>query len=245
MHRNSLVQHLNSYLRIREIEDVSHNGLQIEGASEVRSVALAVDACLATIEETVASDAQMLIVHHGLFWSQPLLVVGPHRRRVKTLLDANCSLYAAHLPLDVHPEVGNNVELARLLGLTVTGSFADVGVEARAPDGLTLGTLSALVETALGSTHLVRATGPEAVGRVAIISGQVTDEIADAARAGFDTLITGEPLHKVYHYPAEYGINVIFAGHYATETVGLLALALHLETEFGLETKFIDVPTGL
>lgn len=245
MQRSALVQHLNSYLKTEEIEDVSNNGLQVEGAAEVHRVAFAVDGCHAAIEAAIAAGAQMLIVHHGLFWGRPLPLAGPHRRRVKALLDADCSLYAVHLPLDGHPEVGNNVELARQLGLKVMGSFSDVGVEARAPSGLTLSVLVEQIEAELRVRPRVQGCGPEIVRRVAIMSGRVPREIARAAEAGCDTLITGEPLHDVYHDPAEYGINVIFAGHYATEKVGLQALARHLETTFGLETTFIDLPTGL
>lgn len=245
MQSRELLQYLKSYLKIGEIEDVSNNGLQVEGAAEVHRVAFAVDTCQAAIEAAIAADAQMLIVHHGLFWGQPLPLVGPHRRRVKALLDADCSLYAVHLPLDGHPEVGNNVELARQLGLKVMGSFSDVGVEAQAPSGLTLSTLVEQIEAELRVRPLVHGCGPEMVRRVAIMSGRVPREIARAAESGCDTFITGEPLHDVYHDPAEYGINVIFAGHYATEKVGLQALARHLETTFGLETTFIDLPTGL
>ncbi|MBC8448010.1 MAG: Nif3-like dinuclear metal center hexameric protein [Chloroflexi bacterium] len=245
MQRKALVQYLNSTLKIEEIEDISNNGLQVEGADEVQCVAFAVDGCQAAIEAAIAADAHMLIVHHGLFWSRPLLLVGPHRRRVKALLDAGCSLYAAHLPLDVHPEVGNNVQLARLLGLTVTGDFGDVGVEAQAPEGLTLSVFVAQVQRALGYAPRLQAHGPEVVQRIAIMSGRATREIAEAALAGCDTFLTGEPLHDVYHDPVEYGINVIFAGHYATEKVGLQALARHLEAEFGLNTVFVDLPTGL
>jgi len=243
--RTTLVQYLDSYLKIEEIEDTSNNGLQVEGTVEVRCVAFAVDACQVSIDAAIAAGAQMLIVHHGLFWSKPLPLVGPHRRRVKALLDADCSLYAAHLPLDVHPEVGNNVELARLLGLTVAGDFGDVGVVAHAPAGLTLSALVEQVEAVLGFTPRVQACGPETVQRVAIVSGGPARNIAKAAQAGCDTYLTGEPSHSVYHDPAEYGINVIFAGHYATEKVGLQALARHLEAKFGLETTFIDLPTGL
>jgi len=245
MKREALVRYLDNYLKIAESEDPSDNGLQVEGDSEVRRVAFAVDVSQAAVDAAIAADAQMLIVHHGLFWGRPVLLVGPHQRRVKALLSADCSLYAVHLPLDLHPEVGNNVQLARLLGLRVTGPFGDVGVEAEAEAGLTLGELERRVESALGIVPRVQAGGPAEVQRAAIVTGRVPREIAGAALAGFDTLITGEPLHDVFHDPAEYGINVVFAGHYATERVGLRALARHLETELGVETIFIDLPTGL
>jgi dinuclear metal center YbgI/SA1388 family protein len=245
MKTSRLVQYLNSTLKIEEFDDISNNGLQVEGADETEHVALAVDACQATVDAAIACGAQMLVVHHGLFWGRPLFLTGPHRKRVKALLDAGCSLYAAHLPLDAHPEMGNNSELARLLGLDITGRFSDVGVEAQAPPGLSLDQLVTQVETITGSDPRVFAWGPSAVRRVAIMSGRASREVEAAARSGCDTLVTGEPLHEMYHEASELGINVVFAGHYATERVGLAALARRLETELDLETTFIDVPTGL
>jgi len=250
MKRDELVAYLDEYLGVRGAQDHSDNGLQVEGIDEVSQLAFAVDACQETIDGAVASGAQMLVVHHGLFWGKSLRVVGPHRRRVKALLDGGCSLYAVHLPLDRHPEVGNNAQLARLLGLTVTGGLGDafglpIGVAATAPAGFTRDALVAGLAAVLGGSPLVSPEGPEKVQRVGIISGAAAKEIADAVAAGCDTYITGETDHGVYHDAAEYGINVIYAGHYATETVGLKALAAHLTDRFGLPGAFIDRPTGL
>jgi len=216
----------------------------------VTKLAFGVDACQATIDSAIATGAQMLIVHHGLFWSEPLLVIGPHRRRVAALLAADCSLYGAHLPLDKHAEVGNNVELARLAGLTPVGQMGEasgqlVGVIAEAPPGMTLDRLAARVGSALGCTPLVQAGGPAEVRRVGIISGGAARWIAEAAERGCDTFFTGETNHTHYHDAVEYGLNVIYAGHYATETIGLHALARHLGDKFGLDTAFIDQPTGM
>ncbi len=141
MNRDDLVLYLDNYLDVHALKDYADNGLQVEGADKVTKLAFAVDACQETIDGAIAAGAQMLVVHHGLFWGKPLLIVGPHRRRVYALLDAGCSLYAAHLPLDRHPEVGNNAQLARLLGLTVTGELGEafgaaVGVIAEAGGSL-------------------------------------------------------------------------------------------------------------
>jgi dinuclear metal center YbgI/SA1388 family protein len=224
--------------------------LQVEGAGDVARLAFAVDACQETIEGAIAGGAQMLVVHHGLCWGKVLRLVGPHRRRVKALLDGGCSLYAAHLPLDRHPEVGNNAQLARQLGLNVTGGLGEafglpVGVVAAAPTPLTRAALAARLAAGLGVAPLVLPGGPEQVARVGIISGGAAGDIAAAAAAGCDTYITGETSHSAYHNAAEYGINVIYAGHYATETVGLKALAAHLAAQFNLPFIFIDRPTGL
>jgi dinuclear metal center YbgI/SA1388 family protein len=248
MQREALVTFLDDYLGCRGTTDYSDNGLQVEGSDDVTRLAFAVDACQETIAGAVAAGAQMLIVHHGLFWGKVLRVVGPHRRRVQALLDGDCSLYAAHLPLDRHPEVGNNAQLARLLGLTVTGGLGEafglpVGVIASATTPRAA--LVARLAASLGVSPLVLPEGPEHVRRVGIISGGAARDIATAAAAGCDTYITGETSHSSYHDAAEYAINVIYAGHYATETVGLKALATHLDVQFALPSTFIDRPTGL
>ena len=170
MKRDALVTYLDEYLGCRGSADYSDNGLQVEGDRDVTQLACAVDACQETIEGAVAAGAQMLIVHHGLFWGKVLRVVGPHRRRVKALLEGGCSLYAAHLPLDRHPEVGNNAQLARQLGLTVTGGLGEafglaVGVVAAAPAPLTRAALAARLAASLGVTPLMLPGGPEQVAR--------------------------------------------------------------------------------
>jgi dinuclear metal center YbgI/SA1388 family protein len=250
MKRDELVAYLDDYLDVRGQQDFGENGLQVEGAEEVNRLAFAVDACQAAINGAAAGGAQMLLVHHGLFWGKPLLVVGPHRRRVKALLDADCSLYAAHLPLDRHAEVGNNAQLAHLLGLVVTGGLgeifgAPVGVLASASSDLSREELARRLASALGVQPLVLPGGKEQVRRVGIITGSGAGDIQEAAAAGCDTFITGETSHSHYHDAGEYGINVLYAGHYATETVGVRALAGHLLAQFGLQGAFIDLPTGL
>jgi dinuclear metal center YbgI/SA1388 family protein len=248
--RDSLVEHLDAFLGVHAIQDRSNNGLQVEGGDEITRVAFAVDACQATIDAARSVGAQMLIVHHGLFWSEPLPIVGPHRRRVAALLAHDCSLYAVHLPLDRHEQVGNNVELARLTGLTPIGEVGEasgqlVGIIGQAPTGMTLEDLVARVETALGVAPLVQPFGPQRIARVAILSGGAARWIAEAASKGCDTFLTGETSHSHYHEAAEYGMNVVYAGHYATETVGLQALARHLRREFNLDTVFLEEPTGM
>jgi dinuclear metal center YbgI/SA1388 family protein len=248
MNRDELVAYLDDYLGCRGSADYSDNGLQVEGDAEITRLAFAVDACQETIAGAIAAGAHMLIVHHGLFWGKVLMVVGPHRRRVRALLDAGCSLYAVHLPLDRHPEVGNNAQLARLLGLTVTGGLGEafglpIGVIATATTTRTA--LIARLKASLGVTPLMLPGGPEQVRRVGIISGGAARDVVAAAAAGCDTYITGETSHSSYHDAAEYGVNVIYAGHYATETVGLRALAAHLDAQFALPSTFIDRPTGL
>jgi dinuclear metal center YbgI/SA1388 family protein len=250
MERDELVTYLDAYLQTRAIEDSSDNGLQVEGVGEVDRLALAVDAGLAAFEAAKAAGAQMLIVHHGLFWSTPVMVTGLHRRRLALLLDAGISLYAVHLPLDFHEEVGNNVTLARWLELQGARPFGEykghpAGVMGRLPRACSLDSFATQVERVLGESVVqVWPFGQETVKRAAVSSGAAGSLVAQAAAAGVDVYLTGELSHIAYHQARELGVNVVFAGHYATETAGLKALAGHLADRFGLACEFLDLPTG-
>lgn len=250
MDRDELVRYLDEYLKVREIADDSRNGLQVEGRPEVRKVALAVDACLAAFRQAVEVGADFLIVHHGLFWQSYHPLAGVLLRRVRTLLEGGVSLYAAHLPLDAHPEVGNNVSLARLLELEVAGPFGtyhgvSIGLEAHPAEPLPASELARRLEERLGSPVTLQAYGPPWVRRVGIVSGGGAELIRQAAEAGLDLFLTGERSHTFYHEAEERGLHVLYAGHYATETLGLQALGRHLTERFGLSTTFLDLPTGL
>jgi dinuclear metal center YbgI/SA1388 family protein len=250
MRRDELVEYLDDYLQVKTIEDRSNNGLQVEGAGEVRRLAFAVDAGLAAFVAAQRAGAQMIIVHHGLFWDHPLMVTGVHRRRLGLLFDAGLSLYAAHLPLDMHEEVGNNVTLARWLGLEDVHPFGNhrghpAGMAGRLPARCSMSEFQAHVERALEQPVVQTwPFGPEEVQRVGIVSGGAGFLVDEAAKAGVDVYLTGEVSHSVYHQAQELGLNVVYGGHYATETAGLKALADHLATRFELETVFLDLPTG-
>ena len=256
MKREELITYLDNYLRVKEIEDSSQNGLQVEGPEEVTAdnlakVAFAVDSCQAAFERAVATGAQLLIVHHGLFWDKPLRLVGPIFQRVKTLIEGGCGLYAVHLPLDFHPEVGNNAELARLLELKDTRAFGEyhgstIGIGGALEPPIPLDVLVERLARATGEPPVrVLAHGPAEVSRVGCISGGAAFLMDQVADAGFDTFVTGETSHSFFHQAAERGLNVVHGGHYATETLGVKALALHLEEKFSLETTFLDIPTGM
>jgi dinuclear metal center YbgI/SA1388 family protein len=244
-----LVSYLDGFLRTAEIADRSRNGLQVQGRDEVHKVAFAVDISLDAARGAADAGADMLIVHHGLFWDEPLQIVGPHYERVKMLLDSGISLYVSHLPLDVHEEVGNNVEMARLLGLETTGPFGEsdgfaFGKLARPKAQLTFEDLVQRFEDRVGEPVRVLPFGPAEVREVAVVTGSALWGVARAGQLGVTTYVTGEMAHHAYHDAKEYGVNVLFGGHYLTETVGLKALAQHLEDKFGLATTFVDVPTG-
>jgi dinuclear metal center YbgI/SA1388 family protein len=254
-----IVSYLDSYLRIADVPDERNavNGLQVENAGSIGSIVAAVDASQATIDAVAAGadgESPLLLVHHGLFWEGNVPLTGRRYRRITALLEQDIALYSAHIPLDLHPEVGNNVVLAERLGIEVKGWFGDyrgapIGVWGHAPqrlavrDSLLLEVNHALGAAAAGARLI--AGGPEVVGRVGIITGSAGNMIAAARDAGLDTFITGEGPHYSYFDAIEWGVNVLFAGHYATETLGVQALASHIAERFGLEWEFHDHPTGL
>ena len=244
-----LVAYLNDYLSVRDIPDYreAYNGLQVEGRREIRKIAVCVDACLATITQAIAVQADLMIVHHGLFWGAKAPVTGAYYQRLAALIKNDLPLYSCHLPLDVHPEVGNNAVLARKLGLEPTGTFGEfegtpIGVTAQTE--LSRAEFVSRVRAALNIEPLVIATGPETVRRVAVLTGGGGSLIAKAAAVG-DTFLTGEGNHHSYFEAEERGVNALYAGHYATETVGVRALGDHLAARFNLEAVFLDHPTGL
>jgi dinuclear metal center YbgI/SA1388 family protein len=251
MQRTELVGYLDEYLRLGTIEDYGPQGLQVEtDNATITRVALAVDTAPAIIEDAAAWRADMLLVHHGILWREVERIAGPLGERVRRLMRHGINLYAAHLALDAHPEVGNNVELARLLQVSVDtwwyeANNTPIGVLGAAPPGITLATLAAAVEETLNAAPVVVAHGPQQPARVAIVSGAGAGAVAEARAAGADTLITGETSHAHYWAASDYGMNVLFAGHYATETVGVRALGRHLAERFRLEVKFFDFPTEM
>lgn len=241
---------LDNYLNIHFYEDASLNGLQVEGAEEVSKVAFAVDSSLSTLEQAAETGADMLVVHHGLFWGKPLAITGMHKNRVKYLLEKDISLYAAHLPLDAHKEVGNNYGLARILGMTDLQEFAyhkgkPIGVKGVFPNPITLRDLANTLEQELGESVLVHAGGKLEISTLGIVSGGASWDVVAAANEGLDAFLTGEPKHEVFYEAFERKINALYAGHYMTETVGVKLLEEKLKLEFNVATQFILLPTGL
>ena len=230
--------------------DSSMNGLQVEASSEVRKVALAVDACRESISRAARRDADLLIVHHGLFWGGMVPITGIMAARVKALLDRNVSLYAAHLPLDCHPEIGNNSRIASVLGIGETEHFGkyagvDIGLCGKLSRPLKIEGLRRKLAGILDSPVQTFTFGPAVVRKLGIVSGGGASLTQAAAEAGCDALLTGETSHSSYHTARENGISLIFAGHYASETFGVKALGELIKEKLGLQTFFIDLPTGL
>jgi dinuclear metal center YbgI/SA1388 family protein len=245
-----LVAYLDGYLAVADVPDSTNalNGLQVEGPGPVRRLAAAVDASEATIRAAAEADCDLLLVHHGLFWDGNRPVTGRRYRRLAALLEAGMALYSAHLPLDVHDEVGNNAVLARELGLEVRGRFGDyAGTEVGVWGELSLprDELTERLQTLMGEAVRLIAGGPARLERVGILTGGGGSYASAARAAGLDALVTGEGSHHTYFEAMEEGINLYYAGHYATETWGVRALASHLEARFGVEWVFLDQPTGL
>ena len=226
----------------------AHNGLQIENSGKVVRICAAVDACEPVLNEAAKVPGTLLLVHHGMLWSGGQPFTGPLRRKLKVALENDLALFSSHLPLDAHPTMGNNAQLARLLGVQrLKPAFVAKGQPIGCIGKLKI-TRTALVqklEKALdGSVH-VAPGGPDRVQTIGICSGGSGTEVAQAQALGCDTFLCGEGPHHTYTLAEEIGVNLIYGGHYATETLGVRALAAHASTKFGLPWTFIAHPTGL
>lgn len=247
---SEIVSYLDTELRLDEIPDYpgALNGLQLAGSGGVRKVAAAVDASLPVVRKAAIAGADLLVVHHGMFWSGAQVITGAMHEKLKTAMDGDMAIYSAHLPLDVHPRFGNNVLLAEALGLSGMEPFhhyqgIQLGLKSRFE-----GSLSDLLDRAeevLGGAVHVCPGGADEAGVVGVITGGAGSEVATVAREGIDTFMTGEGPHWSFPAAEESGINLVYGGHYATETFGVKALATHLAGKFGLDYEFIDHPTGL
>ena len=248
---NDIVSLLDTTLRIAEIHDapVALNGLQVENNGCVTKVALAVDGSQRTIDDAIAAGADLLILHHGIFWSGLRPLTGWWKAKVETAFQANLAIYAAHLPLDLHPELGNNAGIARGLGLTDITPEIDYHGTTIGLAGTyhgTVGELRAAYAALTGAEVTGIVHNPAApAGRIVVCSGGAGEEIYQVQEKGYSTYLTGEENHWVSNAARDMGINMLFAGHYATETFGVKSLGALLQERFGLPTVFIDNPTGM
>jgi len=247
---SSLTAHCDKLLRIADIPDYDGavNGLQVERRGPVRTIAAAVDASEATLRMADEAGADLLLVHHGLFWNRRQPWTGRHYRLIRRLVESNLAVYSAHLPLDMHPKLGNNARLCAAIGLRQPTPFLEtrgLPMGLRADVSLALFALARKVAKAVsGPVHVIPA-GPAKCRRVGVVTGGAGAELAKAAAEGVDTFVTGEGPHWTHALAEELGVNVLYAGHYATETFGVKALAEHLARRFRLSWSFLDHPTGL
>ena len=241
---------LDEYLRVEDAPDYPRalNGLQVEGPENVSLFAVAVDASEAVIAEA-GEWADLLIVHHGLFWGGLQPLTGPHFRRVRLLIESGTALYSAHLPLDGHAQVGNAAVLARNLGIEALEPFGDyrgtpVGWRGNRAE-IRLRELQDSLAALTGARVQALPGGPDPVSRVGVVTGAGASTLHEAAAAGLDVLVTGEAQHHHAIEAAELGVTVLLGGHYATEVWGVRALLRLLQDHFGIEGRFVDSPTGL
>jgi dinuclear metal center YbgI/SA1388 family protein len=224
------------------------NGLQVENDGRVSRIAACVDASLATVRMAVDAQADLLVAHHGLFWGATHPWTGKRYELLQLLLGRNLAVYSSHLPLDAHPVLGNNVLLCAALGLKKLRPFFETKgrlIGFASPTALARAQLVQRLARVVGADPVVIPGGPAICRRIGVVTGGAGDELKQAAREGVDTFITGEGRHWTFALAEELGLNVLYAGHYATETFGVKALAERLSKRFGLPWVFLDHPTGL
>jgi dinuclear metal center YbgI/SA1388 family protein len=246
----AIVEHCDRLLRTKQFADYDGavNGLQVENAGAVTRIAAAVDASFATVKLAIAAKADLLIVHHGLFWSPSHPWTGRKYEVLRLLLENNLAVYSSHLPLDAHPRLGNNAQLCAALGLKKLGRFFEdhgqpIGFQANAK--IPRAELADCLQRATGTKPRLLSGGPAVCRRIGVVTGGAGSELRKAAEAGVDTFITGEGPHWTYAVAEELGLNVFYGGHYATETFGVKALAAHLSKKLRVPWTFLDHPTGL
>ncbi len=239
--RDEIVAYANALLEVDRWPEFAPPGLQVIGSDEVTLLVCGVSSSRELFERAAAEGADMVLVHHGLFWrNEPLAIDARQRGRLQALFGANASLLAYHLALDAHTTLGNSAQLAARIGATPDGPFGGVGLATTLP-GLTVSDLIARVATATEREPLVFAHGPDRVNRLAISTGAAGYDLIRAAHEGFDALLTGEPEEPNLATARELGINLIAAGHHATERFGVQALAAHLAETFSIEWRYLEV----
>jgi dinuclear metal center YbgI/SA1388 family protein len=244
--RDDIVAFANKLLEVDAFPEYGRPGLQVVGADDVVKLACGVSSSRELFERAAATGAQLVLVHHGLFWrNEPLVVDRRLKGRLEALFAGNLTLLAYHLVLDAHPELGNNALLAERLGANRDDEFAEIGAGAHFPEPVTIDELALRLRAATGREPLVFAEGPERIERIAVVTGGGGTRLIEAAHERYDALVTGEPEEPALHTARELGIHFLAGGHYATETFGVQALAARLADEFALDWEFIDLPNPI
>lgn len=244
MDRNKLLSYLNELLEVDKFQDASPNGLQIEGKSEVEKIICGISVSQRLFEAAVSRSADMILVHHGLFWKSdphPLTVDGVRRKRLELLLSNQLNLAAYHLPLDAHGEFGNNILILKRLRIPVSEAY-EIGFVGKPESELSLLQLHQAVDRELQTKSILFDFGPARVKKIAVISGSSSFAVEEASRRGIDTFIGGDIRESHVRICEELGMNFIAAGHHNSEKFGVIALGDHITQKFGLESEFIDIP---
>jgi dinuclear metal center YbgI/SA1388 family protein len=242
-----MVAYLDRELRVRDFEDSSHNGLQVANSGKVSRVCAGVDASMVFFQEAAGRGANLLVCHHGMSWGDSLRrITDLNYTRLKFLIEHDIALYACHLPLDAHPRLGNNAQLARALGLRGLKPFGayhgrEIGFAGALPKIMRYAEFKRRVEEATGSVVRSMDFGPQSVRTVAVVSGGAAEMVEEAGRKGLDVFVSGESKLEALHSAQEWGVHAIFAGHYATETFGVKAVARALASRFRVESDFVDL----
>ncbi|MHB2154516.1 Nif3-like dinuclear metal center hexameric protein [Calditrichota bacterium GD2] len=247
MEREKLLTYLNRFLKCDEFNDISPNGLQVEGKKEIKKIVSGVSACVELFEKALDLNADTVLVHHGIIWNFERPVYrGSYKKRVKLLLENDLNLLAYHLPLDAHEIVGNNIQIAKQLELLDIQPFGDYKGAAIGFSGeiepISRKKFFNRIKTLINENALIFPYGPEKIRSVGIISGAAQKEIQQAVLKGLDVFITGEVSEHIMHYAREEGIHFVAAGHYATERYGIIAISRHLKSKFNIEVEFVDIP---
>ncbi|MEW6482400.1 MAG: Nif3-like dinuclear metal center hexameric protein [bacterium] len=250
MKLREICQFLDDELKIKDISDSSLNGLQVEGGEEIEKIAFAVDGSQETFIKAKNSSCNLVVVHHGLFWGIQEPITGILYKRIKVLIENGISLYAVHLPLDLHPRFGNNISLINLFSTSYIEPFgkyqgSEIGFLGRLREAINREEIVKILDGRLNTSSKILPCGKEKIEIIAVISGGGCDCINEAIKKKVDLFITGEPKLFSFSLAKEGGINIIFSGHYATETLGIKALMQEIEKKFAISCIFIDTPCWL
>lgn len=250
MKAKEMADYLDNVLRTKEISDSSLNGLILENSGDVKKIGLAVDFNLPAIRKGVEEKVDMILFHHGPYWGNPIPITGAMYKKFKLLLDNDIAVYVSHLPLDIHPEFGNNASAMRLLGFVNTEEFGSyhgiyIGRKFILEHPITFENLIKLIEEKIGTPILYWNFGKNTVNSGAFVSGDAVSTLPESIEKDLDVLIVGEPRHYSYSIAKDNNMNVIFLGHYQSETLGLKSIGQHLKEIFDLEITFLSEPTGL
>lgn len=245
--QSEITNFLNQLLAPEDFDDSTYNGLQVEGKSEIKKVGFSVDTAEDVLKSAVAKNCDMLVVHHGLIWGGLKKIIGAERRRLEILFANNLNLYVSHLPLDKHSEVGNNVSIIRELGAEVGEEFNQVGYIAEFQKTIGYPEFLDLVKTKISDDIRTMDFGEMKIDKFAVSSGGFSSTWLDEAiNKNISTILTGEGAYEslFYYVAKENCLNIIFAGHYATEVFGVKNLMRKVKNTFGVDVEFIDIPTG-
>jgi dinuclear metal center YbgI/SA1388 family protein len=239
MELKKITSYLDNYLNIGAFRDDSANGLQVTNSENIEKIGLAVDACLEAIQKAGNAQCNLLIVHHGLFWGKQELIVGNHFQRMRSLIMADMALY----------DVGHNIQISKKIGLSGIEPFAEyygtpIGMKGKIKKPKSCSEVVEDLEKAVGPCKGLLKFGPEQIYSIGVVSGSATDSalFKELKIQAVDLFVTGEPKHGAYYLAQEYGLNVLYCGHYLTETFGIKALGEHLKKQLNIATEFIDVP---